>query len=131
MPHLKIEGINQSSITQPHLPSEFRLDTPPSRGAPAMDPRQLIQRLNEIKQEGEAIMQQLAAAGVAEEQVMAALQGGPPPPQPGMGAGPGPDLPMPSGAEAMREYQAVSGQSGPRGLPQGMGAPAGLLGNVR
>ena len=128
MPHLKIEGINQSSITQPHLPSEFRLDTPPSRGGPTMDPRQLIQRLNEIKQEGEAIMQQLAAAGVAEEQVMAALQGGPPPPQPGMGAGPGPDLPPPMpqpgmgagrGPDLVREFENMRG------------GPQGLLGNVR
>ena len=129
MPHLKIEGINQSSITQPHLPSEFRLDTPPSRGAPTMDPRQLIQRLNEIKQEGEAIMQQLAAAGVAEEEVMAALQGGPPGPQPGMGAGPGPDLPPP-----MPQGVPVNGRAGIEATNAAMGmrgSPQGLLGNVR
>ena len=49
-----------------------------------MDPRQLLQRLLQLKQESEAIMQQLASAGVPQEAVMAALQGGqggPPMPQ--------------------------------------------------
>ena len=62
-----------------------------------MDPRQLMQRLVQLKQESEAIMQQLASAGVPQEAVMAALQGGPPmtpqggpPMQAAMGAGPGP-----------------------------------------
>ena len=82
-----------------------------------MDPRQLLQRLLQLKQESEAIMQQLASAGVPQEAVMAALPGGgggPPMPQPGMGAGRGPDLPpgMPQG-----------------GPPQGM--PRGLLGGMR
>ena len=86
-----------------------------------MDPRQLISRLSQLKAEGDAIMQQLIQAGIPPEQIMAAVEGGgqpagPPMPQPGMGGGPGPDLPMPSGADAMREYQAVAGQGGPRGL---------------
>mgnify|MGYP003149027115 FL=1 len=83
-----------------------------------MDPRQLIQRLAQLKQEVDAITQQLAAAGIPQEAVMAALsgQGGgpqmggqmPPQMQPGMGAGRGPDLPP--------------------GIPQGM--PEGLLGGM-
>ena len=52
-----------------------------------MDPRQLLERLLQLKQESEAIMQQLASAGVPQEAVMAALQGGqggpPMPPQGG------------------------------------------------
>ena len=65
-----------------------------------MDPRQLMQRLVQLKQESEAIMQQLASAGVPQEAVMAALQGGQggppmtpqggPPMHAAMGAGPGP-----------------------------------------
>lgn len=74
-----------------------------------MNPQALIQRLSELQAEGQAIMQQLAAAGMAEEEIIAALQGGQP--QPGMGAGPGPDLPPP--------------------MPQEMASPQGLLGNVR
>ena len=88
-----------------------------------MDPRQLIGRLAELKAEGDAIMQQLIASGMPPEQIMAAVEGGGQPavpPEgmniPGMGGRPGPDLPMPSGADAMREYQAVAGQGGPRGL---------------
>ena len=89
-----------------------------------MDPRQLLSRLSQLKAEGDAIMQQLIASGMPPEQIMAALEGGgqqPPMPHPGMGGPgmrgpPGPDLPMPSGADAMREYQAVAGQGGPRGL---------------
>jgi len=66
-----------------------------------MDPRQLLSALTQI-------VQQLAAAGVPQEAVMAAVQGGgqPPMPQPGMGAGRGPDLPP--------------------GIPQG--PPPGILG---
>ena len=74
-----------------------------------MDPRQLLQRLLQLKQESEVIMQQLASAGVPQEAVMAALQGGPPmPPQ----AGP----PMQGGPPGMG------------GPPQGM--PRGLLGGM-
>ena len=70
---------------------------------------QMLARLAELKAEGDAIMQQLMAAGMPPEQIMAALEGGQqagpgmPPPMPGMGgpamgAGPGPDLPpMPQG----------------------------------
>jgi len=80
-----------------------------------MNQQALIQRLSEIQAEGQAIMQQLAATGMAEEEIIAALQGGAPQPAvpagPHMGGGPGPDLPP--------------------AIPQGMGAPAGLLGDVR
>ena len=81
-----------------------------------MDPRQIIQRIAQLKQELDALMQQLSAAGIPQEAVMAALSGqgggqvggqmGGPQMQPGMGAGRGPDLPP--------------------GIPQGM--PEGLLG---
>jgi hypothetical protein len=83
-----------------------------------MDPRQLLSRLSQLKAEGDQIMQQLVASGMAPEQIMAAVEGGgqqaaPPTPMggPGMGARPGPDLPP--------------------GIPQGgpgMGVPQGLLG---
>ena len=80
-----------------------------------MDPRQLLSRLSELKAEGDQIMQQLVASGMAPEQIMAAVEGGGQPPVPmggpGMAAGPGPDLPP--------------------GIPQGgppMGMPQGLLG---
>ena len=65
---------------------------------------QMLARLAELKAEGDAIMQQLMAAGMPPEQIMAAVQGGgqqggqpmPPPPMggPGMVAGPGPDMPQ-------------------------------------
>ena len=71
-----------------------------------MDPRQLLQRLLQLKQESEVIMQQLASAGVPQEAVMAALQGGPPQAGPPMQGGP-------------------PGMGGP---PQGM--PRGLLGGM-
>jgi len=86
-----------------------------------MDPRQLLSRLSQLKAEGDAIMQQLMAAGMPPEQIMAAMEGGGQQPQipmgvdmgvpmggPGMGVGPGPDLPP--------------------GIPQGV--PQGLLGAV-
>jgi len=86
-----------------------------------MDPRERLARLAQLKAEGDMIMQELIAAGMPPEQIMAAVEAaGQPavPPAgmniPGMGGQPGPDLPMPSGADAMREYQAVQG--GPRGL---------------
>ncbi len=40
-----------------------------------MDPRQGLARLAELKAEGDAIMQQLMAAGMPPEQIMAAVQG--------------------------------------------------------
>ena len=65
---------------------------------------QMLARLAELKAEGDAIMQQLMAAGMPPEQIMAAVQGGgqqggqpmPPPPMggPGKGVGPGPDMPQ-------------------------------------
>ena len=79
-----------------------------------MNPQALIQRLSVLQAEGQAIMQQLAAAGMAEEEIMAALQGGVP--QPGMGAGPGPDTM--GGIEATNVAMGVGG------------GPQGLLGNV-
>ena len=66
-----------------------------------MDPRQLLERLLQLKQESEAIMQQLASAGVPQEAVMAALQGGqggpPMPPQGGPPMQGGPPQGMPQG----------------------------------
>ena len=85
-----------------------------------MDPRQLMQRLTQIKQEGEAIVQQLTASGVPQEAIMAALSGQQPQ-QPGMGGGRGPDLPPPSQANA--GIQATNAAMG-----RGGGAPQGLLG---
>ena len=83
-----------------------------------MDPRQLIQRLLQLKQESMAIMQQLQASGVPQEAIMAALQGGQGGPPmagpPGMGAGPPP-------------------MGGPPGMPRGgppQGMPRGLLGGM-
>ena len=65
---------------------------------------QMLARLAELKAEGDAIMQQLMAAGMPPEQIMMAVEGGgqparPPMGGPGMGVGPGPDLPpaMPQG----------------------------------
>ena len=61
---------------------------------------QLLARLAELKAEGDAIMQQLMAAGMPPEQIMAAVEGGgqampqiPPGVDMGMGGRPGPDLP--------------------------------------
>ena len=79
-----------------------------------MDPRQLIQRLVQLKQESQAIMQQLTSAGIPPESIMAALQGG----QGGPPMGPQGGPPM---------------QGGPRGMPQGgppQGMPRGLLGGM-
>jgi hypothetical protein len=83
-----------------------------------MDPRQLLSRLAQLKAEGDQIMQQLISSGMPPEQIMAAVEGGGQPggPPPGLGADRGPGLPTPSGADAMREYQAVAGQGSPRGL---------------
>ena len=100
-----------------------------------MDPRQLIQRLTQIKQEGEAIVQQLTASGVPQEAIMAALSGQ----QPGMGAGRGPDLPpgMPQGMGAGRGPDLPPGipanggagiQATNAAMGMGGGAPQGLLG---
>jgi hypothetical protein len=75
-----------------------------------MDPRERLARLAQLKAEGDAIMQELIAAGMRPEQIMAAVEGGGQPPVP-MG-GPG------MGGPAMG---AVEG--GP-----GMGVPQGLLG---
>ena len=85
---------------------------------------QLLARLAELKAEGDAIMQQLMAAGMPPEQILAAVEGGgqqmpqtPPAGMniPGMGGQPGPDLPP----------------GIPQGVPMPMnggGIPPGLLG---
>ena len=83
---------------------------------------QLLARLAELKAEGDAIMQQLMAAGMPPEQIMAAMEGGGQPmPQPDMGGAamggmPGPDLPPPIP------------QGGPPMPMNGGGVPPGLLG---
>ena len=84
-----------------------------------MDPRQLMQRRVQIKQEGEAIVQQLTASGVPQEAIMAALSGQ----QPGMGAGRGPDVPPGIPANGGAGIQATNAAMG-----MGGGAPQGLLG---
>ena len=77
---------------------------------------QLLARLAELKAEGDAIMQQLMAAGMPPEQIMAAMEGGgqpmPPPDVSGMGTLPGPDIPPPI----------------PQGVPMNGQIPPGLLG---
>ena len=87
---------------------------------------QMLARLAQLKAEGDAIMQQLIAAGMPPEQIMAAVEGGgqqsgPPMPQPGMGAGRGPDLPplVPPGAGADRIAAGMNGG----GMPQGLLGP--------
>ncbi len=77
-----------------------------------MNPEMMIQRLAAIKAEGQAIMQQLEAAGIPAQQVMAAVdqmggapqgmpqgapQGMPPGPPQGMPPGPPQEMPMPQG----------------------------------
>ena len=75
-----------------------------------MNPEMMIQRLAAIKAEGQAIMQQLEAAGIPAQQVMAAVDqmGGEPqgmpqgapqgmPPGPPQGMPPGPPQGMPQG----------------------------------
>ena len=73
-----------------------------------MNPEMMIQRLAAIKAEGQAIMQQLEAAGIPAQQVMAAVdqmggapqgmpQGIPPGPPQGMPLGPPQEMPMPQG----------------------------------
>ena len=82
-----------------------------------MDPRQLLSALTQI-------VQQLASAGVPQEAVMAALQGGgqPPMPQPGMGgpppmAGPQGPMPMNGGGGGIQATNAAMGMGGgPRGI---------------
>jgi len=75
-----------------------------------MNPEMMIQRLAAIKAEGQAIMQQLEAAGIPAQQVMTAVDqmGGAPqgmpqgapqgmPPGPPQGMPPGPPQGMPQG----------------------------------
>ena len=79
-----------------------------------MNPEMMIQRLAAIKAEGQAIMQQLEAAGIPAQQVMAAVDqmGGAPQGMPQgapQGMPPGPPQGMPPGP--------------PQGMPQGLLAP--------
>ena len=81
-----------------------------------MDPRQLLSRLSQLTAEGDAIMKQLMASGMPQEQIMAALSSGgqqPPMPQPGMG-GP-PPMPAPQGPMPMN--------GGGGGMPPGLLGP--------
>ena len=62
---------------------------------------QMLARLAQLKAEGDMIMQQLIAAGMPPEQILAAVEGAgqpaAPPTEmniPGMGGQPGPDLPQ-------------------------------------
>ena len=83
---------------------------------------QMLARLAQLKAEGDAIMQQLIAAGMPPEQIMAAVEGGGQQGGPGMGAGPGPDLPPGIPANGGAGIQATN-------AAMGMGdAPRGLLG---
>ncbi len=85
---------------------------------------QLLARLAELKAEGDAIMQQLMAAGMPPEQIMAAMEGGQPMPPPdvsGMGAMPGPDIPPgipPNAGAGIQATNAAMGLGG--GVPQGL-----------
>ena len=88
-----------------------------------MDPRERLARLAQLKAEGDMIMQELIAAGMPPEQIMAAVEGGGQqavPPEgmniPGMGGRPGPDLPPPIP------------RGGPPAPVNGGGMPRGLLG---
>ncbi len=90
---------------------------------------QLLARLAELKAEGDAIMQQLMAAGMPPEQIMAAMEGGgqpmPPPDMGGaaMGGMPGPDIPPGIPANSGAGIQATNAAMG-----FGGGVPQGLLG---
>jgi hypothetical protein len=78
-----------------------------------MNPEMMIQRLAAIKAEGQAIMQQLEAAGIPAQQVMAAVDqmGGAP-----QGMPPGPPQGMPQGVPQMAQA-----------IPQEIPMPQGLL----
>ena len=94
-----------------------------------MDPRERLARLAQLKAEGDMIMQELIAAGMPPEQIMAAVEAaGQPavPPAgmniPGMGGRPGPDLPagIPVNGDAgIQATNAAMGMGGPRGLLAG------------
>ena len=88
---------------------------------------QMLARLAQLKAEGDAIMQQLIAAGMPPEQIMAAVEGGGqqagPPPMggPGMGAGPGPDRPTRIPANAGPGInEAINVARGGGGMPPGL-----------
>ena len=102
-----------------------------------MDPRERLARLAQLKAEGDAIMQELIAAGMRPEQIIAAVESGGQatpqiPPGVGMGAGRGPDLPQPvRGANPLAGIEATNAAMGMNRGPRGMnGGPRGLLGAV-
>ena len=91
---------------------------------------QMLARLAQLKAEGDAIMQQLIAAGMPPEQIMAAMEGaGQPaaPPAgmniPGMGGRPGPDLPPGIPANGGAGIQATNAAMGMGGTPRGLLGP--------
>ena len=93
-----------------------------------MDPRERLARLAQLKAEGDMIMQELIAAGMPPEQIMAAVEGagqqaGPPIPQPGMGAGRGPDLPQTVAANPLAGIEATNAAMGMGGTPRGLLGP--------
>ena len=92
-----------------------------------MDPRERLARLAQLKAEGDMIMQELIAAGMPPEQIMAAVEAaGQPavPPAgmniPGMGGQPGPDLPAGIPANGGAGIQATNAAMGMNGGPRGL-----------
>ena len=86
-----------------------------------MDPRERLARLAQLKAEGDMIMQELIAAGMPPEQIMAAVEaaGQPAVPPAGMGGQTGPDLPLGipvNGNAGIQATNAAMGMGGPRGL---------------
>jgi len=92
-----------------------------------MDPRERLARLAQLKAEGDMIMQELIAAGMPPEQIMAAVEAAGQPAVPpagmnipgGMGGRPGPDLPAgipANGGAGIQATNAAMGMGGPRGL---------------
>ena len=90
-----------------------------------MDPRERLARLAQLKAEGDMIMQELIAAGMPPEQIMAAVEaaGQPAVPPAGMGGQPGPDLPPDIPANSGAGIQATNAAMG-----MGGGRPRGILG---
>ena len=89
-----------------------------------MDPRERLARLAQLKAEGDMIMQELIAAGMSPEQIMAAVEaaGQPAVPPAGMGGQPGPDLPPVGPAMGGRDLMAAQEFEAARGgvVPQGL-----------
>ena len=92
-----------------------------------MDPRERLARLAQLKAEGDMIMQELIAAGMPPEQIMAAVEaaGQPAAPPagmniPGMGGRPGPDLPQTVAANPLAGIEATNAAMGMGGGPRGL-----------